>query len=122
MPTRLPMTEVDIRSMARTYSRSMIAVLVSVARQKTAQPGARVAAANSVLERGWGKAPQAVTVDGEADIKITIRHILEHVDEKPVIIEGAEVRCIDKDTTERCIDADTTLDANVVPDDESNLG
>lgn len=101
MPTRLPMTEVDIRSMARTYSRSMIAVLVSVARSKSAQPGARVAAANSVLERGWGKAPTTFN-EGELDVRVTIRHILEHIDERPVVVDGNEVRCIDEDTTVIC--------------------
>jgi hypothetical protein len=96
MPTRLPMTELDIRSIARSHSRSMIAALVSVARQKTAQPGARVAAANSVLDRGWGKADQMHVVDG--DIKVTIRHILEHLDDaKPMIVQGKEVSVIDVD-------------------------
>jgi hypothetical protein len=95
------MTEVEIKSLARSYSRSMLAVLVGVARQKTAQPSARVAAANSVLERGWGKAPQAITGEnGEGDIKITIRHILERVDDKPVVVNGESVRCIDADAAE----------------------
>lgn len=55
-----------------------------------------------LLDRGWGKAPQSITgTDGEGDIKVTIRHILEYIDdEKPVIIDGAEVRSIDADTTE----------------------
>ena len=88
--------------MARTYSRSMVAVLVSVARQKTAQPGARVAAANSVLDRGWGKADQMHTVDG--DIKVTIRHILEHIDDRPVVVDGRRVE----------------LDTSVVQDNEDN--
>ena len=100
MPTRLPLNEMEIRSLARNYTRSMIAVLVGVARQKTAQPGARVAAANSILDRGWGKVKDQ-SVDGEGDIKVTIRHILEIADaEKPVIIGGTELRCIDADTTE----------------------
>ena len=45
-------------------------------RQPT-QPGARVAAANSVLDRGWGKADQTHSVD--ANIQVN-RHILEHID------------------------------------------
>ena len=78
--------------------------MINVARQKTAQPGARVAAANSVLDRGWGKADQMHSVDG--DIKVTIRHILEHIDDRPVVVDG------------RCVEIDTT----VVGDDEDNLG
>jgi pyruvoyl-dependent arginine decarboxylase (PvlArgDC) len=75
-----------------------MAVLVAVARQKTAQPGARVAAASVILDRGWGKVKEHVE-NGEGDIKVTIRHILEHVDERPVIVNGEAVRCIDVDTT-----------------------
>lgn len=106
MPTRLPMTELDVRSIARTYTRSMIAVLVSVARQKSAQPGARVAAASVILDRGWGKVKEHVE-SGEGDIKITIRHILEHIDERPVVVNGESVRCIDEDTTS--VDASPVL-------------
>ena len=57
------------------------------------QPGARVAAANSVLDRGWGKADQTHSVD--ANIQVTIRHILEHIDECPVIVDGEVVRLDD---------------------------
>jgi hypothetical protein len=87
----------------------MIAVLVAVARQKTAQPGARVAAATAILDRGWGKAPVNIGSEGDTDIKITIRHILEHIDDKPVVVNGESVRCIDNDTT-------------VAPNDEDNQG
>ena len=93
MPRTVAMTETEIRSLSRSYTRGMLAVLVGVARQKTAAPAARVAAANSVLDRGWGKADQMHTVDG--DIKVTIRHILEHIDDRPVIVDG---RCVELDT------------------------
>ena len=77
--------------------------------QEAVPAAARVQAAIHLLDRGWGRAPQSHTgPDGEGDIKVTIRHILEHIDEKPVIIDGTEVRCIDTDTEESCIDADTT--------------
>ena len=94
MPTRLPLNEMEIRSIARNHTRSMIAVLIGVARQKTAQPGARVAAAIHILDRGWGKADQTHTVD--SNISVTIRHILEHIDDKPVVVDG---RCVEVDTT-----------------------
>jgi len=67
--------------------------LVGIARQTQSPPAARVAAATQILDRGWGKADQNHTVDG--DIKVTIRHILEHIDEKPVVIEGKEVLTIE---------------------------
>ena len=101
----------DLRSLARSHTELSIQTLAGVARNSTSDQ-ARVSAAQALLDRGWGKAPQAHTGEnGEGDIKVTIRHILEHIDEKPLIIEGAEVRCIEADTSERCIDADTTNDS-----------
>jgi len=39
---------------------------------------ARVAASVHILDRGWGKAPQAHTgEDGEGAIQVIIRHIIE---------------------------------------------
>jgi len=39
---------------------------------------AKVSACVALLERGWGRAPQPHTgADGEGDIRITIRQILE---------------------------------------------
>ena len=90
----------DLRSLARSHTELSIQTLAGIARNGTSEQ-ARVAAAQALLDRGWGKAPQSHTGEnGEGDIRVTIRHILEHIDEKPVIIDGAEVRCIDVDTTE----------------------
>jgi hypothetical protein len=70
--------------------------LAGVARHSP-NDSAVVAACVHLLDRGWGKADQMHVVDG--DIKITIRHILEHIDERPVVVQGETVRCIDADTT-----------------------
>lgn len=45
----------EIRSLARNHSRTALATLIGIMRQKNAPPAARVAAANSILDRGWGK-------------------------------------------------------------------
>lgn len=61
-------------------------------RQNQHPPSARVAAAGLLLERGWGKAPQEVSFDG--DIKITIRKMLDVIDvveETPLAIEDVEL-------------------------------
>jgi len=86
----------DIRSLARTHTAMCIRVLASIAKERNAPKAARVTAAGELLNRGWGKAPQAHTGEnGEGDIKVTIRHILEHIDEKPVVIDGQVVEMID---------------------------
>ena len=50
----------EIRSLARSHTRTAINVLVGIMRSKDATPAARVSAANTILDRGWGKAPQAL--------------------------------------------------------------
>ena len=112
----------DLRSLARGHTEQCIKVLAGIVSQEAVPAAARVSAAGILLDRGWGKAIQPHTGEEGGDIRVTIRHILEHIDEKPVIIDGEEVRCIDEDTTERCIDEDITDDAQVVRDDEGNSG
>ena len=52
-------------------------VLCGIAENGTSE-AARVSAVALILERGWGKAPQAHTgSDGEGGIKVIIRHIVE---------------------------------------------
>ncbi len=50
----------EIRSLARSHTRTALNVLVGVMRAKDATAAARVTAANAILDRGWGKAPQAM--------------------------------------------------------------
>jgi len=45
---------------------------------------ARVAAAGLILDRGWGRAPQAhAGENGEGDIRVTIRHIVQGIAAQP---------------------------------------
>ena len=55
MPKRTP---TEIRSLARSHTRSAINALVGVMRSKDATHAARVSTANAILDRGWGKAAQ----------------------------------------------------------------
>ena len=49
-------------------------------RQREYPPAARVQAANILLDRGWGKPPQAHTGEDDKDIHVTIRQIVERRD------------------------------------------
>jgi hypothetical protein len=53
-------TLTEIRSLARSHTRSAIKALAGIMQCKDATPAARVSAANAILDRGWGKPPQAV--------------------------------------------------------------
>ena len=53
-------TLTEIRSLARSHTRTALNVLVGVMRSKDATAAARESAANAILDRGWGKATQAI--------------------------------------------------------------
>ena len=81
-------TLTEIRSLARSHTRSALKALVGVMQCKDATPAARVSAANAILDRGWGKPPQAHTgEENEGKIRVTIRHISEGRDGAPRTIE-----------------------------------
>ena|SRR5215211_5999469 len=48
----------EIRSLARQHTARAIEVLAGIMNQSESADSARVAAANSLLDRGWGKAEQ----------------------------------------------------------------
>ena len=62
----MPRALTEIRSLARSHTRTAINVLAGVMRCKDATAAARVSAANALLDRGWGKPPQASENDGGA--------------------------------------------------------
>lgn len=46
----------EIRSLARSHTETALKVLAGIMNEATAPHAARVSAANSLLDRGWGKA------------------------------------------------------------------
>jgi len=50
----------DVKALAREYTPDSIHTLAKIMKDVAAPPSARVAAANSLLDRGWGKAHQTV--------------------------------------------------------------
>lgn len=75
----MPRAVTEIRSLARSHTRTAINVLVGVMRCEDATHAARVAAANAILDRGWGKAPQALeTRDGAIELIHRIERVIVH--------------------------------------------
>jgi hypothetical protein len=70
----------EIRSLARSHTRTAINVLVGIMRAKDATAAARVTAANAILDRGWGKAPLAMqnSGDGVQELIERIERIIVH--------------------------------------------
>jgi hypothetical protein len=69
----------EIRSLARSHTRTALNVLVGVMRSKDATAAARVSAANAILDRGWGKANQACeSGDGGRELIHKIERVIVH--------------------------------------------
>ena len=55
----------EIRSLARAHTQTALKVLAGIMTSDEAPHAARVAAANSIIDRGWGKATQPIGGDPE---------------------------------------------------------
>jgi hypothetical protein len=73
----MPKTITEIRSLARSHTRTALNVLVGVMRNTKAAAPARIAAANAILDRGWGKATQAIENGEEGALELI--HRIERV-------------------------------------------
>lgn len=63
---------IDIRSLARNHTESAINTLAGIA-SNGKQESARVAAAEALLNRGWGKPTQPISGDDENPLRIISR-------------------------------------------------
>jgi len=84
----------NIRALARAHTEMALRTLCGIALNGENE-GARVAASVHILDRGWGKAPQAHTgEDGEGSIRVTIRHILENAAGATRVDQGDDAKVI----------------------------
>jgi len=70
-------TLTEIRSLARSHTRTAINALVGIMRSKDATAAARVSAANAILDRGWGKATQPLERSDDGALQLI--HRIERV-------------------------------------------
>lgn len=71
-----------VSSLARVHTESAVRTLVGIYASDESPPAARVAAANSILDRGWGKPAQTISGDPENPLSVITR--IELVGVKPV--------------------------------------
>jgi hypothetical protein len=64
-PAGRPKIPAELREMARAASPQALQALIEVMADKAAPQSARVSAANSILDRGYGKPAQPIDGDGE---------------------------------------------------------
>jgi hypothetical protein len=62
-PSGRPRRAQDLAALAREHTEAAIEVLVEIMTNTAASPGARIAAANALLDRGYGKAPQSADAE-----------------------------------------------------------
>jgi hypothetical protein len=76
----MPKSLTEIRSLARSHTRTAINVLVGIMRSKDATAAARVSAANAILDRGWGKVTQGIEIgdDGALELIHRIERVIVH--------------------------------------------
>ena len=85
----MPKAVTEIRSLARSHTRTALNVLVAVMRNTKATPPARVAAANAILDRGWGKPTQTLGNDEGA---LELIHRIERVIVQPEHVDAEDSR------------------------------
>lgn len=57
----------EVEALSRVHTRTAINTLLEVCENKDAPSAARVAAAEAILSRGWGRPQQRVVVEAEAE-------------------------------------------------------
>jgi hypothetical protein len=81
----------NIRSLARMQTMLAVRTLTGICGSEAAPASARVMAANSLLDRGWGRAVQPhVGEGGDGHIQVVIRTILDvtgEIRDEPLVIE-----------------------------------
>ncbi len=58
-----PLSAEQVRTLARKHTEAAVTALAEIIDDASASPAARVSAANALLDRGWGRAPQHVSVN-----------------------------------------------------------
>ena len=81
----------DLREAAQGYSEEALTVLAGVMRDTEAPPAAKVAAARELLDRGYGKAVQAVDVNSKVDMGATAAQVLMDLANRGKAAKAAEL-------------------------------
>jgi hypothetical protein len=94
----------EIRSLARSHSRTAVNVLVGIMRSKDATAAACVSAANAILDRGWGKATQPLESGDDGALEPIPRIELDTAVEKAVTTILVSFGVDDEDRKELRVD------------------
>ena len=71
----------EIKSLARSHTKSAITTLAAIMNKTDAQDSARVAAAKELLDRGWGRSVQFIEAD------VTRRYVARLPEKAGTVVE-----------------------------------
>ena len=91
-----PKAIIEVTAAARQRTLEAIETLTTIMRDKKASPSARVTAAVALLERGWGKAPQSISIKRDPS---EMGHLTD--DELIAIAAGTDTATISSEDTAR---------------------
>ncbi|QFI77314.1 hypothetical protein F8237_25765 [Bradyrhizobium betae] len=85
-------TLLAIQDLARSRTESAINVLSAIMLRETANAFARVAAANAILDRGWGRPVQPLATDhGPMELLHRIERVIVHPDNPSAGVNQIEI-------------------------------
>ena len=84
----------DVREYCRAHSQVAVDALVDVVSSKKAPPSARVAAANALLDRGWGKPQVEITANVNTFEKMNEQELIDYIASKT--IDGQAMRVLEE--------------------------
>ena len=73
-PGGRPKALIEVQDLARQHSPSAIATLAKIMEDDKAPPAARIAAAQAILDRSYGRPPQAVKISGDEEAPLQMKH------------------------------------------------
>jgi hypothetical protein len=71
----------DVQELARQHTTEAVETLTSIMLDGDAAPAARVAAANAILDRGYGRAPQHISAEVSQRYVAELPEVCEDADE-----------------------------------------
>ena len=80
----------EIRSLARSHTESALKTLSGIMNEPDAPAAARVSAATALLDRGWGKPPQAIVGGDDDDPAVKVVQEIRHTIVDPKHIEHTD--------------------------------
>lgn len=76
-------SEYALRDYARTFTEEALQTIVGIMRDERASADVRLRAAETLLNRGWGRAPQSVALEAGPEARLTLAHIVREVNCPP---------------------------------------